>query len=287
MTFRDERDTDAYAKVLEELEAGRIRRIAFMLPGGISWPFPIYELALLTGAFAAQHNLSDVELSLVTTATTPLAMFGSDAAKAMADLLEERNVTVYAGYEAHPLEENRLHLAPNGPMLEVDQMIAGPALYGRPVKGLPADNRGFLEIDTHGRVTGAPHVYAAGDITTFPAKQGGIAARQADAVAQTIAAEAGADVTPVPWRPVLQGKLLTGSAPQFVRRDLGLRKDASLLADHALWWPPTKVAGRYLAQVLGTIDADASEALRERQEGVVDVEVELPVSTETPAPDAG
>ena len=38
-------------------------------------------------------------------------------------------------------------------------------------------------------------VYAAGDITTFPVKQGGIATQQADAAAEAIAAELGADVT--------------------------------------------------------------------------------------------
>jgi sulfide:quinone oxidoreductase len=42
-------------------------------------------------------------------------------------------------------------------------------------------------------------VYAAGDITAFPVKQGGIAAEQADAVAEMLASEAGADVTPAPF----------------------------------------------------------------------------------------
>ena len=37
-----------------------------------------------------------------------------------------------------------------------------------------------------------PHIFAAGDATSEPIKQGGLAAQQADAAAEAIAAEAGA-----------------------------------------------------------------------------------------------
>ena len=53
-------------------------------------------------------------------------------------------------------------------------------------------------------------VFAAGDIANFPIKQGGLAAQQADAAAEAIAAEAGAQVDPQPFKPVLRGILLTG-----------------------------------------------------------------------------
>jgi sulfide:quinone oxidoreductase len=53
----------------------------------------------------------------------------------------------------------------------------------------------------------------------FPIKQGGIATQQADAVAQAIAAKAGADLTPQPFRPVLRGLLLTGAVPQYLRHE--------------------------------------------------------------------
>jgi sulfide:quinone oxidoreductase len=55
-------------------------------------------------------------------------------------------------------------------------------------------------VDEHGRVTGADDVYAAGDITTFAVKQGGIAAQQVEAAAESIAAEAGVDLVPRPFR---------------------------------------------------------------------------------------
>ena len=52
--------------------------------------------------------------------------------------------------------------------------------------GLPPD-RPF------GQVHGEIDVWAAGDATRFPLKQGGIAAQQADAAAESIAARAGAE----------------------------------------------------------------------------------------------
>ena len=57
---------------------------------------------------------------------------------------------------------------------------------------------------------GAANVWAAGDAIAFPIKQGGLAAQQAGAAAESIAAEAGADIEPQPFRPVLRGVLLTG-----------------------------------------------------------------------------
>ena len=84
-------------------------------------------------------------------------------------------------------------------------MIALPRLRGRRIAGLPCDDDGFIPIDEHARVAGVPGVYAAGDITAGPIKQGGLAAQQADAAAEAIAAEAGAELTPAPTAPSSAG----------------------------------------------------------------------------------
>jgi len=94
-------------------------------------------------------------------------------------------------------------------------------------------------------VTGAPDVFAAGDVTAFEIKQGGIACQQADAAAEQIAALAGAAIEPEPFCPVLRGMLLTERWARFLRRDAGA--DDAAVAGRALWWPPTKIAGRELA----------------------------------------
>ena len=104
---------------------------------------------------------------------------------------------------------------------------------------------------------------AAGDATSFPIKQGGLATQQADAAAAAVAGDLGLRVAPVGFRPVLRGLLLTGGAPLYLRAQLhghdvvgrsrtvscALRGEAST---RALWWPPGKVAGRYLAPYLAT-----------------------------------
>src|SRR5215212_6176852 len=93
--------------------------------------------------------------------------------------------------------------------LVVDRVVTLPAVTGPRIDGLRHDDAGFLPVDAHGRVTGAPGVYAAGDATDFPIKQGGIACQQADAAAEAMAAQVGAGVEPTPFRPVLQAVLLT------------------------------------------------------------------------------
>jgi sulfide:quinone oxidoreductase len=100
-------------------------------------------------------------------------------------------------------------------------------------------------------VRGADDVYAAGDATSFPIKQGGLAAQQAVAAAQTIAATAGAPVEPAPFRAILRGLLLTGAVPHFMRADLAQWGDhAFQLGTDPLWWPPSKIAARYLGPFL-------------------------------------
>lgn len=101
----------------------------------------------------------------------------------------------------------------------------------------------------HGRVAGEAAVYAAGEVTSFPLRQGGLATQQADAVAQAVAAACGAAVEPEAFSPVLRGRLLTSGAPLYLQsRPCG----QSVASTRALWSPPEKVAGRYLAPYLAS-----------------------------------
>ena len=125
---------------------------------------------------------------------------------------------------------------------------------------MPRDATGFVPTDPHGRVPGVHDVYAAGDLTAFPIKQGGLAAQQADAVAETIAAAAGVPLEPRPFRPVLRALLLTGGGPAFLRVELsGGHGETSEASEEALWWPPGKIVGRYLAPFLAELGVLAAE----------------------------
>ena len=94
-----------------------------------------------------------------------------------------------------------------------------PKLESPLFDGIPQDERRFVPADNPGRVAELTDVYAAGDLTQSSIKQGGIAAQEADAVAEAIAADAGAPVQPTPCRPVLRGLLFTGFVPRFLRHE--------------------------------------------------------------------
>lgn len=75
----------------------------------------------------------------------------------------------------------------------------------------------------------------AGDATSFPIKQGGLAAQQADAVAEHVAARHGAPLEPSGFRPALRGLLLAGGPERTCtrpsRRGGGGRAGAVVAAD--------------------------------------------------------
>jgi sulfide:quinone oxidoreductase len=93
----------------------------------------------------------------------------------------------------------------DGGELRTDWAIALPQPVGPQIGGLPVDHDGFLPVDGFGRVQDVAGVFAAGDATTYPVKQRGLATQQADTIAERLAADAGADIEPTPFEPVLRG----------------------------------------------------------------------------------
>src|SRR5262249_45701758 len=168
----------------------------------------------------------------------------------------------------------RLELRP-AEAIDVDRVVALPRLEGAPIDGIPQTISGFVPVDAHCRVHGVDGVFAAGDITSFTVKQGGIATQQADAAAEAIAAAVGADVEPRRFRPVLRGLLLTGREPRFLRRELSIDPGQEPLATvDSLWWPPAKIVGRHLGPFLASFaGADWAEPTTAAVPGAVEVEV--------------
>src|SRR6476661_3051820 len=69
-TFRGENDVEAVHGLIQDVEAGFAKRIAFVVPSGVAWSLPIYELALMTAQRAYEMNM-EVELTLVTPEDRP------------------------------------------------------------------------------------------------------------------------------------------------------------------------------------------------------------------------
>ncbi len=276
LTFRGSADSERAAHVVDELIAGDVRSVAFAIPWGAVWSLPAYELALLTAAHLDARGVRDADVTLVTPEAEPLQLFGPPASAAIRQLLAEAGVGLRCSAYARRHVDGLLELVA-GDALAVERVVALPRLEGAPLDGIPQTLTGFVPVDEHGRVHGLADVYAAGDITSFPVKQGGIATQQADAAAEAIAASLGADLEPAPFRPVLRGVLLTGRAPQYLRRELtGQPEQDPIAALDALWWPPTKIAGGQLASFLADLAGVATPpAAAAPGAASVAVEVEL------------
>ena len=260
--------------LLADLEGHYSRSVGFVVAPGVTWPLPIYELALMTAGQVRSMGIDDVRLALITPESTPLAAFGRVAGEEVGRLLEEAGVEFHGDAYAEIPANGRVLVRPGEEELRFDRVVALPVLEGRRIEGLPADEHGFVPVDDHGRVRGLEAVYAAGDGTDFPIKQGGLACQQADAVAEHIAAAAGADVEPQPFRPVLRGKLLTGRSAEYLRNPIAGGGGDGDAWDAALWFPPTKVSGRYLSAWLA--EEEVGAAPDQPAGEVVDVQVELP-----------
>lgn len=248
VTFRGPGDEEAFAQILRDAREGRVRELAFTMPAGITWPLPLYELALLTAVDLADAG-SNVRLELVTPEERPLQLFGSEASKVVHELLDEHGIRVRTDTVPLSAENGVLRFVGTG-QIEADRVVALPQIEGLRLQGVPHDTNGFVPTDEHGRVRGADDVFAAGDLTDFPVKQGGLAAQQADAAAESIAAAAGVQIDPEPFAPVLRGLMLTGLTPRFMRAELGRLE--STVDTEPLWWPPGKIAGRHLGPFLAS-----------------------------------
>jgi sulfide:quinone oxidoreductase len=245
LTFGGEVERRRFASLLATLGRRSMRRLAFVVPRAASWSIAAYELALLTAAERDARGLPDVEITLVTHEKAPLDLFGPDASKLVTSRLHEAGVSVRLASPAERFENGELRIR-SGEPLAADAAVALPALEVPPLPGLPQRQSGFVQTDAAMHVVGLENVWAAGDATWFPIKQGGLAAQQADVAVRSIAARAGAHVPTEPFRPVLRGALITGGAPEFLRSSIADRTAGVAGVGRALWRPATKLAGRYL-----------------------------------------
>jgi len=255
LTFRDQRDVPLFQSLLQELDAGSVGRLVFAVPSGSSWPLPVYELALLSATHVQQHHVG-TEITVVSREQTPLAIFGAEASRLIADLLAGCGVQFIGSSAPRSVRADGSLVLQFGGALRADRVVATPQLRVEPITGVPASSWGFVSTDALGRVKDLTHVYAAGDMTTFPVKQGGLATQQADRIAHTIATTIGIPVSNFPAATVLRARLLGGERPIFLRTELdeyGQPTTSTLEhtdSDQAA--SSSKVIGRYLTPYLDT-----------------------------------
>ena len=209
-------DAPELTGLLGRIDAGSVSRVAFVAPPDATWTLPLYELALLTAARVAERSISGVELTVVTPEEEPLTAFGSATSAMLRGMLGDRGIRLRAGAGAGAVHQRRPELS-RGEDLEVDAVVALSRLTGPRLQGVPADPDGFIRVDEYCRVQGAGRMYAAGDGASFPIKQGGLAAQQADVAAESLAIDLGVPLQAHAFAPMLRAMLLTGVAPLYLR----------------------------------------------------------------------
>jgi sulfide:quinone oxidoreductase len=158
-----------------------------------------------------------MRVTLVTQEREPLEAFGDPA---VAEALKAAGVA----FAHEPTGADRIVALP---------LVRGPKIPGVPTTGL----YDFIPVDGYQRVVGFERVYAIGDATDYPVKQGGLACAQAEVAARHIAG------LPVePFKPELRATLLTGTGHILLGGGQG----------------PDKIPGRRVAQFLSAARAAAS-----------------------------
>jgi sulfide:quinone oxidoreductase len=231
VTIDDRRLDETLNGLIRDIEGDYIHSLAFVAPGPIAWPLPLYELALMNAGRAYDMGI-ELSTTIVTPEDSPLAIFGATASSAVTELLHQANIqTINPAYAEVP-RSGEVVISPGERHLRVDRVIALPELHGPCVRGIPLGDHGFIRVDPLGRVPHVEDIYAAGDATEFPIKHGGLAAQQANVAAQSIAAQAGATT--------------------------GGNGFSSKISDTPTWSPPGKIVARYLAPYLDELDQESA-----------------------------
>jgi sulfide:quinone oxidoreductase len=233
--------------LVQDIEGGYVHRLAIVVPGPMPWPFPAYELALMASERAWDMQ-TELYVTVLTPERTPLEVFGEEASRATAQLLAERRIDVVTSAYCEIPRTELVVVHPGRRSIAADRIVAFPQLVGPDVSGLPSDGGGFIPVDQYGGVRGVERVWAAGDGTDYPVKQGGVAAQLADTAAMSIAALAGVELDVRPFSPTLEGVLMTGGRARYLRTTpVGPDSDGeSVFAELGRGVAPPKIAARYL-----------------------------------------
>jgi sulfide:quinone oxidoreductase len=258
LTIEDWQLDEQLHGLIQDVEGGYVRSLAFVAPSPMAWPLPIYELALMTAGRAYDMGI-ELSITIVTPEDAPLAVFGPTVSEAVSGLLADKGIQTVLSARSEVPEPGRVSIHPGDRSVRADRIVALPRVFGPPTPGVPgAAKGGFIPIDAHCAVPHLNRVWAAGDATDFPIKLGGIAAQQADTAAEAIAALAGAPVEPKLFHPEIHAVLLGADKPLYLSAHVtGGHGSSSQIGETPTWSPPSKIAAKYLAPYLESRDRAA------------------------------
>ena len=94
------------------------------MPPGVTWPLPIYELALMTDRRARAGGGERVHCVVVTPEPAPLSIFGEEASAAVATLLMVRGIEVLTGAHAGESSSGEFVAEPGERRVDARNVIA-------------------------------------------------------------------------------------------------------------------------------------------------------------------
>ncbi len=128
--------------MVQGVEQGYVKRLAFVIPAPMPWPLPAYELALLT-AERAWEMQTELAVTILTPERAPLAVFGDHASAEVEQLLTDRGIDVITSAFCEIPKAHTITVSPGKRHLEFDRIVAIPGTAGTGAGGHPA-GRGRL-----------------------------------------------------------------------------------------------------------------------------------------------
>jgi sulfide:quinone oxidoreductase len=264
------RNPEPFDRLLSDIRSGHVDSVIVVVPRACAWTLPAYELAFMLAAFArgeavpsgAAGRARHLDVTVVTAESAPLAAFGPAAADMIHTEFAATGIGLVSDARAQ-VPSDRYAELPHGRRLMASRIVHLPGTTGPRIAGVPYDPDGFIPVGADLHVGDDPDVFAIGDATVGAHKHGGLAAQQGDAVARAIAHSTDPTATPPqPYRPVLRAVLRTGRGPRYLRAEPPGGHGECLVSDQCLWWPPSKVASRWLGPWLAARDLAAGHINR-------------------------
>ena len=215
VTIDDRRMDELLHGLIQDVEGGFVQSIAFVVPARMAWPLPIYELALMT-ARRAYEMCMDLNVVIVTPEDAPLAIFGRGASTGVAELLDQAGIEVISSAYVQVPHAREVVIQPHDRRLQVDRIVALPELYGPALHGPRLQTTGSLPWIPTARSAASTVCMPPATEPTSRSSTVASASQQADVVALSVAALAGAPVVRERFQPLLRGILLTGAKPKYL-----------------------------------------------------------------------
>ena len=252
LTWDAEADAELFGGLLRDLDEGYAKRVAFVVPPGVAWALPAYELAMMTAWQAWGMGHDDIEVTVYTPEDAPLGLFGT---RPTADSREgtwrrqgfmQAGVYVTAGSSRTPAGWFCCRAS------DRSMSTASSPCRGRSDRRCPDFRRtlaGSCPPTFTGRVPDVDRVWAAGGRDCLSRQTGRSRGPAGGCCGRGDRGGGRCGRCAAAFSPGAPGMMLTGRGKAWMRHAPAGDGEGSA-ERRALWWPPTKIAGRYLSPYL-------------------------------------